>query len=186
MKKFRFVKILVIPAIVFFVSFMGWGLHSYAKDNSQSIKELWEKAAVLSNTADLKPVDINSGVIQPHNTKPFKKAGEGSTYIYVSSGLTSSTTIQPYGYAISQIKAVGKTKSTVLISTHGVTTTFMLNGSLLGTKKDTGVGKTTDTATITIHPGNVQPGWDYRATSHHTETTATATYVVDTADRIVF
>jgi len=81
---------------------------------------------------------------------------------------------------------VGKTKSTVVISTHGVTTTFMFNKTLIGTKKDTGLGKSTDTATVTTYPGNVQPGWDYRATSHHTETTATATYIVDTADRVAF
>lgn len=152
----------------------------------QSDSVLWKEAKQLSNTTSLNPVSEN-GVIEPRGSKPIKKVGSGSTHISVSSKALTSNSVNPNGIAVGTIKDTGKTKSKVVLSSHGVSTTLLLNGHSLGTKKDTGVAKQTDTATVSTRPaGGAQHGWEYRAHSHHTLSTSKHTYVADTGDSLKF
>ncbi|WP_027410774.1 hypothetical protein [Anoxybacteroides tepidamans] len=159
----------------------------FAKENKDDVSKLWEKAALYGNEVDLRAV-VEDGKVTTQGSTTISTVGTGSTYIYASeASLTSGVkAITPQGYPVSEVKAVGKTTSKVTLSTHGVTTTLMLNGTSIGSNKDSGVGKSTDTATVYHYPNSVSSGWEYRATSHHTLSTSTNTFVADTGDSMKF
>lgn len=182
----KFLKFGLATALsVSLVSFSSGGV--FAKENEENISELWEKSVNYSNEENLRAV-VEDGKVTPQGSTTISTVGTGSIYIYVSESSASLGTkgITPQAYPVSEVKAVGKTTSKVTLSSHGVTTTLMLNGSSIGTQRDTGLGKTTDTATVYHYPGSVPSGWEYRATSHHTLSTSTNTFIADTGDSIRF
>ncbi|WP_128578009.1 hypothetical protein [Geobacillus sp. JS12] len=185
MKKMKFLGFGLATALsASLISFSSGGV--FAEENKDSVSKLWENAIHYNNEANLRAV-VENGKVTAQGSTSISTVGTGSTYIYVSeSSLSSIKGITPNAYPVSEVKAVGKTTSKVTLSSHGVTTTLMLNGNSLGTKQDTGLGKTTDTATVSHYPGSVPSGWEYRATSHHTLSTSTNTYMADTGDSIRF
>lgn len=143
-----------------------------AAENENSDLELWNEIAELPSSIDFNAYEDESATT--FGGIKFKNDGSGSTSI------TATPSAFAAGYPVSKVQSVGKTTSKVVLATHGVTLTFMRNGSTINTKKDTGVGKGTSSATLSTNPGTVQPGTEYRAKSHHTLSTSKNTYSDDT------
>ncbi|MCJ7843631.1 hypothetical protein MUB24_22730 [Lederbergia sp. NSJ-179] len=143
-----------------------------AAENENRDLELWNEIAELPSSIDFKTYD--DGNVTTYDSIKFKNDGSGSTSI------TATPSTFAAGYPISKVQAVGKTTSKVILATHGVTLQFMRNGSIISTKKDNGVGKSTSSATLSTNPGTVQPGTEYRGKSHHTLSTSKNTYSDDT------
>lgn len=139
-----------------------------AVENENKDLELWNEIVELPSSVDFK--DFGDGNTTTLGSINFKDAGSGSTNI------TATPSTFAGGYPVSKVQAVGKTTSKVVLATHGVTLTFMKNGSIINTKKSTGVGKSTSSATLSTNPGTVRPGTEYRGKSHHTLSTSTKTY----------
>lgn len=163
----------------------------FAAESGNSDLELQDKAGTLPSSIGFTTNDSDSNSITPYGSIGFKTDGSGSTKITATDtlsvvGVETANEVTPFGIPVSKVQAVGKTTSKVLLSTHGVALTFMRNGSSLGTKQDSGAGKSTDTATLSVSPGSVPSGTEYRATSHHTLSTSSITYIEDTADSLKF
>lgn len=156
--------------------------------------DLWEKAGSLPSSIEFNSNNNENGVTTLGSIG-FKQDGSGSTSITATDSTFAANLasikkidggVSTMGIPVSTVKGVGKTTSKVTLSSHGVTLTLMRNGTSQGTKKDTGMGKGTDTASVVVSPGSVPTGTEFRATSHHTLSTSTTTYIDDTADSLKF
>jgi len=154
------------------VTLLSSGLSIASAEESTDLdKKLWDSIPSYSSSTAIKDDEVHAD-----GSGSLGTVGSGST----SFAVTESLVTAQGGYPVRQVKSTGKTTSKVITASHGVTTTLLLNGSSIGSKHASGIGKKTDTITVSHNPGSVKPGWQYRAKSHHTLTTANRTYVADT------